>query len=184
MDLPKSRISEILRPVKAAERESLNQRREMLRLIASRVGPGRVVVRLDEPAPASVLVVGSVRNPTAGTWQQGRNVDHCLDQSGGPTTEAGKDEIYQAAEKPLFRGLLKKVQVQGGARHCGMRASAGSARPEPVEGRIAECGMGRSVGAGCSKRSRCKAAREGPSEAYSGYVAASARARQRRSLSA
>ncbi len=99
-----------------AERESLNQRREMLRLIASQVVPGRVVVRLDAPermrggpydieledgdrievpqAPASVLVVGSVRNPTAVTWQKGRNVDYYLDQSGGLSKEADKDEIY------------------------------------------------------------------------------------------
>jgi len=35
--------------------------------------------------------------------------------------------------------LLEKVQMQGGAaRHCGMRASSSSARPEPAEGRIAE----------------------------------------------
>ncbi len=99
-----------------AERESVNQRREMLRLIASQVVPGRVVVRLDAPekmkggpydveledgdrvevpqAPASVLVVGSVRNPTAVTWQKDRNVDYYLDQSGGLTKEADKDEIY------------------------------------------------------------------------------------------
>ncbi len=39
--------------------------------------------RVEVPqAPASVLVVGSVRNPTAVTWQKGRNVDYYLARAG------------------------------------------------------------------------------------------------------
>ena len=41
-----------------------------------------------------MLVVGSVRNSTAVTWQKGRNGDYYLDQTGGLTKEADKDEIY------------------------------------------------------------------------------------------
>jgi len=51
--------------------------------------------RIEMPKmPASVLVVGSVRNSTAVTWQKGRNVDYCLDQTSGLTKEAGKNEIH------------------------------------------------------------------------------------------
>lgn len=99
-----------------AERENVNQRREVLRLAASQVVPGRVVVKLDAPekmkggpydieledgdsitvprTPAAVLVIGSVRVPTAVTWQQGRDVDYYLNQSGGLTKDADKSVIY------------------------------------------------------------------------------------------
>ncbi len=99
-----------------AERENVNQRREVIRLAASQVVPGRIVIRLDAPekmkggpydfeledgdaitvprTPAAVVVIGNVRNPTAVAWQQGRDVDYYLNQSGGLTKDADKDEIY------------------------------------------------------------------------------------------
>lgn len=46
------------------------------------------------PGGLAVAVVSSVRNPTTLTWQQGRNVDYYLDQSGGLSKESDKDEIY------------------------------------------------------------------------------------------
>jgi len=97
VEFPKNRIAEIRRAGKrsearllaeaAAEMENLNPRREVLRLAASQVVPGRIVVRLDAPekmkggpydvelddgdsvtvprTPAPVGVIGSVRSPTA-----------------------------------------------------------------------------------------------------------------------
>jgi protein involved in polysaccharide export with SLBB domain len=116
----------------AAEKESLNQRREMVRLVAQQVVPGRVVVRLDEPqkmqggpydieledgdtvevpkTPASVLVVGSVRVPTAVTWQKGQNVDYYIDQSGGLAKEADQSEIHVI--KPDGTAVASFVRVR------------------------------------------------------------------------
>jgi len=115
-----------------AEKENLNQRREMLRLAASQVVPGRVALKLDAPekmkggpfdielengdtvavprTPAAVLVIGSVRNPTAVTWQQGREVDYYLNQSGGLTKDADKSEIYIV--KPDGTAVASFVRVR------------------------------------------------------------------------
>ncbi len=67
MEFPKDRIAEIRRTGKSA----------------ACVPP----IRHGTP-PASVLVVGSVLNPTAVTWQKGRNGDYYLDQSGGLPKDA------------------------------------------------------------------------------------------------
>jgi hypothetical protein len=84
----------------------------------------------------------------------------------------------QTGRKPPPGRLLKKAQVQGGAYHCGMRIAecgmGGPVRRSATAGHLGRSGRararwdaGRVPGrTGCSKRPRCKAAREGPSEAY------------------
>src|SRR5512140_3702876 len=59
--------------------------------------------------------------------------------------------------------------------HGSVRVRCGVERYRPIRSRMLT-----RFHIGCSKRSRCKAARDGPSEAYSWYAAASARAGQRR----
>ena len=90
----------------------------------------------------------------------------------------------------LLRRLLKKVQTQGGAPHCGLRNAEWACRhvaAHPLQPRQRGEKLApfqqpapHRLPAGCSKRSRCEAARDVPTEAYAGYAAGSARARQRR----
>lgn len=96
--------------------QALTQRREMLRVLASQVVLGRVVVRLDEPdriagtaddillehgdvltipkKPSSVLVVGAVRNPTAILHKEGESTEYYISRAGGFSKQAEKKEMY------------------------------------------------------------------------------------------
>jgi protein involved in polysaccharide export with SLBB domain len=96
--------------------QALTQRREMLRVLASQVVLGRVVVHLDEldkivgtaddillehgdiltipKKPSSVLVVGAVRNPTAILHKEGESTEYYVNRAGGFSKQAEEKEMY------------------------------------------------------------------------------------------
>jgi protein involved in polysaccharide export with SLBB domain len=100
----------------ALQSQSLNQRRELLRVLASQVVLGRVVVHLDDPdkmvgkdedilledkdtltipkKPSSVLVVGAVRNPTSILHKEGEAAEYYINRAGGLSKQADKKEVY------------------------------------------------------------------------------------------
>lgn len=121
----------------AAQQQLLTQQREALRLAASQVVLGRVVIRLDElekfegsaddipledgdsliipTRPSSVLVLGSVRNPTAVLYKDGENVDYYLNMAGGLTKEADKKELHIVkADGSTVSSFLKIRRVEPG----------------------------------------------------------------------
>src|SRR5438094_542285 len=100
----------------AATPQALQARREQLRMLATKVVVGRMVVHLDAPdklkgtgddvvvtegdtlevpePPQSVLVLGSVRNSTSVQYKQGANVDYYINRVGGLSREADKKEVH------------------------------------------------------------------------------------------
>ncbi|MBI3605171.1 MAG: SLBB domain-containing protein, partial [Nitrospirae bacterium] len=100
----------------SAEQTSLNQRRELLKVLSSKVTLGRMVVHLNQPEklegtaddllledrdnltvstiPSSVVVLGSVRNTTGILYKEKTNVGDYLAQAGGASEEANAKEIY------------------------------------------------------------------------------------------
>lgn len=121
----------------AAEVQALSQRREVLRLLASQVVLGRVVVHLDElekiegtindielqdgdvltvPQPAnSVLVLGSVRNPTAILYKPGETFQYYINQAGGFTKDAEVDDVHVIkANGSTQAGYMKLRTVEPG----------------------------------------------------------------------
>jgi polysaccharide biosynthesis/export protein len=100
----------------ASQQQQLQARREMLRLLASKVVVGRMVVHL-EPAdklkgtendvvlldgdtlsvpepPQSVLVIGAVRNSTSVQFKEGAGIDYYINRVGGFSKEADKNEAH------------------------------------------------------------------------------------------
>ena len=100
----------------AAQQQALQARREALRLLASKVVVGRMVVRLDPPdklkgtenditlidgdtlsvpePPDSVLVIGAVRTSTSVQHKDGAGVDYYINRVGGYSKEADKKEAH------------------------------------------------------------------------------------------
>ena len=100
----------------AAQQQALQARREALRLLASKVVVGRMVVQLDQPdrlkggqndvvliegdaltvpePPQSVLVIGAVRNSTSVQYKEGAGVDYYINRVGGFSKEADKKEAH------------------------------------------------------------------------------------------
>jgi polysaccharide biosynthesis/export protein len=100
----------------AAQQQALQARREALRLLASKVVVGRMVVRLDQPdklkgtenditlisgdtlsvpePPDSVLVIGAVRTSTSVQHKDGASVDYYINRVGGYSKEADKKEAH------------------------------------------------------------------------------------------
>jgi polysaccharide export outer membrane protein len=99
-----------------SEQQALAERRDLLKVIASKVSLGRVVVHLDQPdklegttsdtiledgdslhipsPPSSVVVLGSVRNSTGILYREGADVSYYINQAGGPTEQANPKAIY------------------------------------------------------------------------------------------
>jgi protein involved in polysaccharide export with SLBB domain len=100
----------------ASQQQQLQARREMLRLLASKVVVGRMVVHLDtadklkgtendvvlldgdtlsvpEP-PQSVLVIGAVRNSTSVQYKEGAGIDYYINRVGGFSKEADQKEAH------------------------------------------------------------------------------------------
>jgi polysaccharide biosynthesis/export protein len=115
----------------------MQQRRQLLDMMKSKVVLGRLVVKLDAletlegtpsdipieqgdvlivpKQPSAVLVVGSVRNPAAVVYREGRNVEYCLSQAGGLSKEADKDEPYIVkADGSSMAGFLKLRKIEAG----------------------------------------------------------------------
>jgi len=118
-------------------REALIQRKEMLRLMASRVVLGRVVLRftnLEEfegsdsdialedgdamtvpMRPSAVLVLGSVRNPTAILHQPGAPAEYYLEKAGGLNKEADRGEVHIVkADGSAIQGYTKVRELEPG----------------------------------------------------------------------
>jgi polysaccharide export outer membrane protein len=119
------------------QQQSVQQRRQLLDLLRSKVVMGRLVVKLDAPEalegtandivleqgdfltvpkqPSSVLVIGSVRNPTAVVYEPGRDVEYYLNRAGGLNKEADKDELHIVkADGSAIAGFLKLRKVEAG----------------------------------------------------------------------
>ena len=100
----------------AAQQQAIQARREMLRLLASKVVVGRMVVHLETPdrlkgtgddvvliegdtlevpePPQSVLVIGSVRNSTSVQYKPGADAEYYINRVGGFSKEADKKETH------------------------------------------------------------------------------------------
>src|SRR5882724_1403998 len=100
----------------ASQQQQLQARREMLRLLATKVVVGRMVVHLEtadklkgtendvvlldgdtlsvpEP-PQSVLVIGAVRNSTSVQYKEGAGIDYYINRVGGFSKEADTKEAH------------------------------------------------------------------------------------------
>ncbi len=65
--------------------------------------------------PSSVLVFGSVRNPTAVVYEAGRDVEYYLNRAGGLNKDADKDELYIVkADGSAIAGFLKLRKIESG----------------------------------------------------------------------
>ena len=136
-------------------RESLIQRRAMLRLMAERVVAGRIVLRLtdldslegseaDIPLedgdaltvpirPSAVLVMGSVRNPTAVLYQPGAPAEYYLEKAGGLNKDADREEVHIVkADGSAARGYTKVREVEPGDAILAPSSVEPKYRPLPV----------------------------------------------------
>jgi polysaccharide export outer membrane protein len=121
----------------ALQAQTVQQRRQLLDLMKSKVVLGRLVVKLDSPEtlegtpndipleqgdllivpkqPSAVLVIGSVRNPAAVVYHEGRDVQYYLTQAGGLNKDADKDELHIVkADGSAMAGFLKLRKVEAG----------------------------------------------------------------------
>jgi polysaccharide biosynthesis/export protein len=121
----------------ALQQQTMQQRRQLLDLLRSKVVLGRLVVKLDAPEalegtpndilleqgdfltvpkqPGSVLVIGSVRNPAAVVYEEGRDVEYYLNRAGGLNKEADKDELHVVkADGSAIAGFLKLRKIEAG----------------------------------------------------------------------
>jgi protein involved in polysaccharide export with SLBB domain len=121
----------------ALQAQTVQHRRQLLELLKSKVVMGRLVVKLDAPEalegtandipleqgdlimvpkqPSSVLVIGSVRNPAAVVYHEGRDVEFYLNRAGGLNRDADKDELHVVkADGSAMAGFLKLRKVEAG----------------------------------------------------------------------
>lgn len=109
-------VSGLEREEAAVQQQTLSQRRELLRALASKVTLGRVVIKLDQlerlersptnilleegdtltipQQPSSVLVLGSVRNSTSILHKEKEGIEYYLSRAGGLSREADQKEIH------------------------------------------------------------------------------------------
>lgn len=136
-------------------RESLIQRRALLRMMAERVVVGRLVLRLgaleevegtdsDIPLedgdsliapmrPSAVLVLGSVRNPTAVLYQPGVPAEYYIEKAGGLNKDADKDEVHIVkADGSAVRGYTKVREMEPGDAVLAPSSVEPKYRPLPV----------------------------------------------------
>ena len=120
-----------------ARQFSQAQRREQLKVVASKVTLGRIVIHLDglekltgsandliledgdvltvPQRPAAVLVMGTVRNPTAIIHQEGEDIQYYLNRAGGLTENAEPKGIYLLkADGSALTGFLRLRDVEVG----------------------------------------------------------------------
>ncbi len=120
-----------------AQQAVLIQRREQLKMLASKVTLGRVVFQLDEldtftgsshdllladgdslkvpQKPATVLVMGSVRNPTGILHQEGMDVQYYLNRAGGFSPEADQKGIYLLkTDGSAITGFMRLRDIEEG----------------------------------------------------------------------
>jgi protein involved in polysaccharide export with SLBB domain len=129
-------VSGVDREEVGVQSQTINARRELLNVLASRVALGRVVIKLDDieklegspsdlwledgdslyipTPPSSVAIVGAVRNPTSVVYQEGADAEYYLNRAGGLTPEADRKGFYiQKADGSAVTGFskLRKVEV-------------------------------------------------------------------------
>ena len=115
----------------------LVQRQEQLRVLASKVTLGRVVIGLDDldkyegsandlivedgdslkvpQKPSTVLVMGSVRNPTGILYKEDQEIQYYLNRAGGLTPEADQKGIYLLkTDGSAITGFLRLRDVEPG----------------------------------------------------------------------
>jgi polysaccharide export outer membrane protein len=121
----------------AVQQQTIQQRRQLLEVLKTKVVLGRMVVKLDEldrfegspsditleegdtltipKQPSSVLVIGSVRNPTAVVYESGRDVEYYLNRAGGLNKDADKGELHIVkADGSAMAGFLKLRKIEPG----------------------------------------------------------------------
>lgn len=119
------------------QKPQLQLRREQLKLLVSKVVLGRVVIRLVEldkfeglindvvledgdvlripTKPVTVLVLGSVRNPTAVLHKEDKDVRYYLNRAGGLSPNAAEKEIYLLkADGSAIAGFMKLRDIEPG----------------------------------------------------------------------
>ncbi len=117
--------------------QALQARRDMLKALAQRVALGRMVVRLDTPEklrgtkedivlvdgdsldvpepPASVLVIGAVRNSASVLYKDGANAEYYINRVGGFSKQADKKEVHIAkADGSALAGFTNIRTVEPG----------------------------------------------------------------------
>lgn len=98
------------------QQAEISQKRAMLRILASRITLGRIVIHLDvlekfkgSPddiiledgdtltvplPPAEIITMGSVRNPSSIVYRNDENIQYYINRCGGFSVSANKKEIY------------------------------------------------------------------------------------------
>lgn len=120
-----------------AQQAILTQRREQLLLLASKVTLGRVVISLDEldklegspndliledgdslkisQKPSTILVMGSVRNPTGILYKEDVDIQYYLNRAGGLTPEADAKGIYLLkTDGSAITGFMRLRDIEAG----------------------------------------------------------------------
>jgi len=136
-------------------RESLEQRRALLRVMADRAVVGRVPLRLTDldqfegtesditledgdmlhvpMRPSTVLVMGSVRNPTAVLHQPGMPAEYYIERAGGLSKDADRDEVFiLKADGSSFRGYTKVRELEPGDAVLAPFSTEPKYRPLPL----------------------------------------------------
>jgi len=136
-------------------RESLEQRRALLRVMADRAVVGRVPLRLTDldqfegtesditledgdmlhvpMRPSTILVMGSVRNPTAVLHQPGMPTEYYIERAGGLSKDADRDEVFiLKADGSSFRGYTKVRELEPGDAVLAPFSTEPKYRPLPL----------------------------------------------------
>ncbi|MBI4488553.1 MAG: SLBB domain-containing protein [Deltaproteobacteria bacterium] len=121
----------------AARQAVLGQRLSLLQILASKVTLGRVVLRLDEleklegsendlvlengdsiqipVKPASVMVLGNVRNPASVLHKENEDIQYYVNRAGGFSPAAAEKEMYVVkADGSAITGFLRLRTIDPG----------------------------------------------------------------------
>lgn len=131
-------ITSVSRDEAAAQQAVLVQRLEQLQVMASKLTLGRVVIHLDDNVeklegspddlvlqdgdslsiplkPASVMVIGSVRNPTSVLHRESEDVQYYLNRAGGLSPGAAENETFVVkADGSALTGFLRLRNIDPG----------------------------------------------------------------------
>lgn len=133
-----SGIGSISKDEAGAQQAVLVQRLEQLQVMASKLTLGRVVIHLDENIeklegspddlvlqegdslyipmkPASVMVIGSVRNPASVVHREGEDVQYYLNRAGGLSPGSAEKETFVVkADGSALTGFLRLRNIDPG----------------------------------------------------------------------
>ncbi len=136
-----SQAGSTLTPVSLEQQQAREQRQkeqiEQIKAMGQRVTLGRVVVHLDEAekfqgtesdllledgdrlvvpqTPSTVLIMGSVRNPTALIYHGGEDVEYYVNHAGGLSQNADEKQMYLLkADGSALTGFLRLKDVEPG----------------------------------------------------------------------